>query len=272
MNQILAIFDTINAQKETVIAYAKFAGILVFGLLLISSLFRFIFGKKAQLNHAVSSAVEILCLYVINIVIYSLGLHWKLFLSPLPFMSIEGDYLHVMPVLSSDFSLVCGQVLKVVIIAFVVNILEAFMPKGKRLLSWYFFRLLTVVLAVGAIVGLPAVLEREQQTTPLITTQSLGDEVTSNERALLDLGGGEVNISNRANAPEYRSIWAKGSNGSFPMVGVNGAYYRMMTTPSSVSSSLLGASVGSVAEFTTEPSLSGTNVILSNQAAIGTPI
>ena len=49
MNQILAIFDTINAQKETVIAYAKFAGILVFGLLLISSLFRFIFGKKAQL-------------------------------------------------------------------------------------------------------------------------------------------------------------------------------------------------------------------------------
>jgi hypothetical protein len=150
MNQILAIFDTINAQKETVIAYAKFAGILVFGLLLISSLFRFIFGKKAQLNHAVSSAVEILCLYVINIVIYSLGLHWKLFLSPLPFMSIEGDYLHIMPVLSSDFSLVCGQVLKVVIIAFVVNILEAFMPKGKRLLSWYFFRLLTVMLAVGA--------------------------------------------------------------------------------------------------------------------------
>ena len=131
---------------------------------------------------------------------------------------------------------------------------------------------LAVVLAVGAIVGLPAVLEREQQTTPLITTQSLGDEVTSNERALLDLGGGEVNISNRANTPEYRSIWAKGSNGSFPMVGVNGAYYRMMTTPSSVSSSLLGASVGSVAEFTTEPSLSGTNVILSNQAAIGTPI
>lgn len=131
---------------------------------------------------------------------------------------------------------------------------------------------LVVVLAVGTLAGLPAVLDREQQTAPLITTQSLGDEVTSNERALLDLGGSEVNISNRANAPEYRSIWATGSNGSFPMVGVNGTYYRMMTTPSSVSSSLLGASVGSVAEFTTEPSLSGTNVILSNQAAIGTPI
>ncbi len=150
MDQILAILDTINTQKDTVIAYAKFIGVLVFGLLLVSSLFRFIFGKKAQLNHAVSSAVEILGLYVINIVIYSLGLHWKLFLSPLPFMSIEGDYLHIMPILSTDFSLVCEQVLKVVIIAFLVNFLEGVMPKGKKLLSWYFFRLLTVVLAVGA--------------------------------------------------------------------------------------------------------------------------
>ena len=140
----------LETQKETIISYAKFIGILVFGLLLISSLFRFIFGKKAQLNHAVSSAVEILCLYVINIVVYSLGLHFELFLSPLPFISIDGDYLHVMPILSTDFHLVCEQILKVVIIAFLVNILDDIMPKGKKLLSWYFFRLLTVVLAVGA--------------------------------------------------------------------------------------------------------------------------
>ena len=150
MTQIQEFLAMIEAQKETIIAYAKFIGILVFGLLLISSLFRFIFGKKAQLNHAVSSAVEILCLYIVNIVIYSLGLHWELFLSPLPFISIEGDYMHVMNVLSTDFHLVCEQVLKVVIIAFVVNILDDIVPKGKKLFTWYFFRLLTVVLAVGA--------------------------------------------------------------------------------------------------------------------------
>lgn len=150
MTQIQEFLSMIETQKETIISYAKFIGILVFGLLLISSLFRFIFGKKAQLNHAVSSAVEILCLYIINIVIYSFGLHWELFLSPLPFMSIEGDHLHVMQILSADFHLVCEQVLKVVIIAFLVNILDDIMPKGKSLVSWYFFRLLTVVLAVGA--------------------------------------------------------------------------------------------------------------------------
>ena len=149
MDQIFEFFMGLEAQKHTIISYAKFLGILVFGFLLISSLFRFIFGKKAQLNHAVSSAVEILCLYVINIVIYSLGLHWELFLSPLPFISIEGDFLHVMNILNTDFHMVCEQMLKIVIIAFLVNILTDIMPKGKKLLSWYFFRLLTVVLAVG---------------------------------------------------------------------------------------------------------------------------
>ena len=58
----------------------------------------------------------------------------------------------------------------------------------------------------------------------------------------------------------------------FPLIGVNGSYYRMMTSPRSVSSSLLGASLGTIAEYTTEPSLSGTNVMLSNKAAVGTEV
>ncbi len=150
MEFINDFMQEVQLHTDTILSYLKFLGILVFGILLLSSLFHFIFGKKAQLNHAVSATVEILCLYVINIVIYSLGLHWELFLSPLPFISIEGDYMHVMPILSTDFHLVCEQVLKVVMIAFLVNLLESIMPIGKRLLSWYFFRLLTVVLAVGA--------------------------------------------------------------------------------------------------------------------------
>ena len=53
---------------------------------------------------------------------------------------------------------------------------------------------------------------------------------------------------------------------------MNGSYYRMMTSPRSVSSSLLGTSLGTIAEYTTEPSLSGTNVMLSNKAAVGTEV
>ena len=144
------LLSQLQAQHEVILSYAKFIGVLLFGILLLCSLFRFIFGKESQLNHAVSSAIEILCLYIVCIVIYSLGLHWKLFLSPLPFVSIEGDYLQIMPILSADFHLVCEQVLKVVIIAFLVNILEDIMPKGEKVLTWFFFRMVTVALAVGA--------------------------------------------------------------------------------------------------------------------------
>lgn len=150
MDFINELIQEMQMHTDTILSYLKFLGILAFGMLLLSSLFHFVFGKKAQLNHAISAAVEILCLYVINIVIYSLGLHWELFLAPLPFISIEGDYMYVMPILSTDFHLVCEQVLKIVMIAFLVNLLESIMPKGKKLLTWYFFRLLTVVLAVGA--------------------------------------------------------------------------------------------------------------------------
>ncbi len=150
MEFIQNILNTIQQDTDTIVQYAKFVGIAVFGFLLISTLFKFLFAKKAQLNRAVSSAVEIFGLYVINIVLYSMGLQWEIFLSPLPLMSIENETLTVFPIFTADFTEVCGQVLRLLIIAFLVNILNDVIPEGKKVISWYFFRLLTVVLAVGA--------------------------------------------------------------------------------------------------------------------------
>ncbi len=141
--------NTIRQNADTIVQYLIFLGVFVFGFLLLSSLCKFIF-KKSQLNRAVSSAVEIFCLYVINIVFYALGLQWELFLSPLPFMSIENEVLTVFPIFSADFTAICGQILRILVIAFLVNILNDVVPKGKNIFTWYFFRLLTVVLAVGA--------------------------------------------------------------------------------------------------------------------------
>ena len=127
---------------------------------------------------------------------------------------------------------------------------------------------LVLVLAIGLGVGLPAL--NNQPAQELITTQAAGQDVIGNERSLLDLSTG-ANLR-KSEAPAYRSIWAKGENGNFPLIGVKGRYYRMLTSPKSVSGSLLGDSLGTVAEFTTEPSLSGTDVILSNKAAQGTQV
>ncbi len=150
MEFIQQLTQYFTQHRHEILQYLKFTGILVFGFLLLSSMIRFLLGKKAQINRAVSTAVEILCLYVINIVVCSLGLTYEIFLSPLPFVSISGDYLHIFPILQADFAVICDQMLKILIIAFFVNILNDIIPEGKHIITWYLLRLLTVVLAVAA--------------------------------------------------------------------------------------------------------------------------
>ncbi len=112
-----------------------------------------------------------------------------------------------------------------------------------------------------------------QEPTGLMNTQALGPNATEPvNSALLDLGDTSVSISATRSAPEYSTIWAKSENGSFPMIGLRGSYYRLLTTPKRVSQSALGSLLGTVEEFTREPSLSGTNVVMSNTASAGTEV
>lgn len=106
----------------------------------------------------------------------------------------------------------------------------------------------------------------------IITTDTLGPTEPPANTITGDLNRGDVFISASSSKPGYRSIWSDVQNGSFPLIGMNGKYYRMLTSPYSVDSDLLGSSVATVAEYTTEPSLSGTDVILSNVIKSGTAI
>lgn len=137
----------------TAIQYGKFVGLLILGILLLSSLNRLLFGKENQINLAITAAMEILCLYVLNIVICSLGLEYSLFLSPLPFVSVASDYLFLFPILSADFPLLCTHLLRLLLIAFLVNLIDGLMPQGQHLLTWTLLRLITVVFSVGALYG-----------------------------------------------------------------------------------------------------------------------
>lgn len=161
MKEILEMFESEIANSETMaqlqqisvsaVQYAKFLGILIFGILLISSLTRFLFGKKAQINLAVTSAMEIFCVYIINTVVYALGLQLQQFITPLPFVTMVEDYLLIFPILSAEFTDICHHVLRLLIIAFLVNLINEFIPKGKHVLSWFLLRFVTVVLSVAVI-------------------------------------------------------------------------------------------------------------------------
>lgn len=105
-----------------------------------------VFGKKSGLNNAVSAAIAILFIYVLSIWIYSSGLQVDLLVTPLPFVSISGDYLSVFALEGAGYTAICGEVLSLVILAFIVNLLESVLPKGK-FFSWLFFRVVTVFLS-----------------------------------------------------------------------------------------------------------------------------
>lgn len=148
-----AIVDQVQQFSVSSLQYLKFLGILIFGILLLSSLLRFLFGKEAQVNLAVTSSMEILCVYVINVVIYALGLQLQQFITPLPFVTMVEDYLVIYPILGAEFTDICQHVLKLLIIAFLVNLVNEFIPKGEHVISWFLLRIVTVVAAVAMIYG-----------------------------------------------------------------------------------------------------------------------
>ena len=122
----------------------KFIGLLVIAMAVFGFIGRAVFGSKSSLNQALSLAMGILCVYALTIVVYTFdpkGL--SRFLAPLPFVTFRGESLHIFSIVSADFPAVCAQVLSMVVLAFLVNMMDGFMPKGKHLIGWFFYRFLT---------------------------------------------------------------------------------------------------------------------------------
>lgn len=132
-------------------AMVRFALLFATVSLLFGCISRAIFGKRSGLNHALSSAMGILCIYAVTVVIYTFEVtKLSSFLSPLPFVAFTEEYLILLPISSAEFSDICSAILSMVILAFLVNLIDTFIPKGKSLIGWYLLRFLTVALAMVA--------------------------------------------------------------------------------------------------------------------------
>ena len=147
MEQIKALLNSIDFSSEV---FWKAVGIMAAGTLLLGAVGRFIFGKKSVLNQSVSSAIGILFVYAATVVFRSLGGEFEMFVAPLPLVSFSGDEMHLFSFAGADYTIICTQVLSMIILAFLANLMETFLPKGKGLIAWLFFRCLSVVLAIAA--------------------------------------------------------------------------------------------------------------------------
>ena len=131
--------------------------VLLLGSLLMSILSRFIFGKKSNVSSAVSSAIGILFIYAVTVVLRSTGIVNEQYIAPLPFIDIRDNTLSLFRFAGADYTAICSNLLSMVILAFTVNLADSWLPKGKKIITWFFFRLLTVVIAYGlhlVVVGL----------------------------------------------------------------------------------------------------------------------
>ena len=118
--------------------------------LILGVMGRLVLGKRSSLNLSVSSAMGILFIYALTVVIYTFHpWHLELLLSPLPFATFNGDYLILLPITDVQFTALCSQVLSLVVLAFLVNLVDTFAPKGKNIFTWLLLRLLTMAVCMG---------------------------------------------------------------------------------------------------------------------------
>lgn len=146
MDQIKAVLESNGFQMDV---FIKAAFLLAVGTILLGAIGRFAFGKRSTLNHSVSSAIGILFIYAATVVLHSAGAQFQAFVAPLPFVSINADQMRIFSFVGSDYTVICYELLSMIILAFLANLLDAWLPKGKKLFTWLFFRCLTVVLAMA---------------------------------------------------------------------------------------------------------------------------
>lgn len=125
----------------------KAALALLIGTLVLSLFGRFVFGKRSVLNCAVSSVFGILFIYAVSVVLRSAGAQFSGLIAPLPFVSISGNQMSLFSFEGAHYTRICSEVLSMIILAFLVNLADGWLPRGKNIFSWIFFRCLTVVIA-----------------------------------------------------------------------------------------------------------------------------
>lgn len=145
MESVVNYFASMNLNISV---FLKAVAMLLAALLALALVGRFIFGKRSALSRAISSAIGILFIYAITIILGGAGEEFQKFIAPLPFVTIEGDSM-VLFNFQADYTVVCTQILSMIILSFLMNLVDGWLPTGKNVIVWMLFRCLAVVLGLA---------------------------------------------------------------------------------------------------------------------------
>lgn len=142
MENIRALFDSVVIDFNS---YWMAFAILLLGTIVLGAVARFAFGQKSVLSISVSSSIGILFIYALAVILYCFDIQIAPVATTLPFVSIQENSLVLFDFFSADFAQLCSELLSMIILAFLVSLVDTWLPKPKNIFGWLFFRVLTVV-------------------------------------------------------------------------------------------------------------------------------
>lgn len=127
--------------------FSLVCGVLILAMLLTGTIGRLVFGKRSVIGGTVSSCIAILFIYALTFVLSCAGSEYQSLVAPLPFVTFQDStvYMHSF---YGDFSYISNELLSMVVLAFLVNLIDSWLPRGKNLFSWLLLRTLTVFIGL----------------------------------------------------------------------------------------------------------------------------
>lgn len=160
--------------------------------------------------------------------------------------------------------------------------IQSHQAQAKPSFDFRCFRLPAVAVCGLAMVFVCASLLMPSETTDFLSQPTTDENMITSQAAGISVDG-SVDPSITANMPTgvislgvggesvTGTLFATSTSSTFPLISMSGATYRMLTTPTSISSNMLGQSLGTVSEFTLEPAL-GRSGVISNIVPTGTEV
>ena len=136
MQYLESLFDTVQSIELDTPTFFKDIGITCAIILALSLLCRALFGKRSNLNHAISSAIGILSVYILGIFLYGTSYVLSGLLTSLPFVAVRDGMLAIFSFTDASTSEICAMLVRMIMLSFLVNLLDIVLPKGKNLFSW----------------------------------------------------------------------------------------------------------------------------------------
>lgn len=145
MESIVSFFSEIGIELSV---FLKIAAVILLGSLLLSGVSRFIFKKQTLLSSAISASIAIIFIYVVMVLILTVATELHFLVTPLPFVTISSDSIRFFRFSDASYTAISGELLSMIILAFLVNLADGWLPKGKGILSWIWWRIITVAIGL----------------------------------------------------------------------------------------------------------------------------